>query len=637
MGIELESRNFEKRSMKIRAKLIFLVIGVVLLSLVAIGVYLALLAPVGKIRVEEGYLVSLNDAIKDQLIELNPLPYALLSTGQKFFSSKSKAVDEAFRNLARIKDLPKINRDIQSELEVIANLQVLNDERLATLKADFDIAYNDAKTLFIFPDSVHFTDFYDYMSNPAKKVLAGEAVMHLGTFISDLTSLQDSLNFSRQTIGEQYAVIDREIAALRARALGLAIAIVAGILALTVALALAFANGIAETIIRMERNISKLKEGDISERAVVTSRDEIGLLARNLNLFLDGLASALLRIKGISGANIEAKSKLADAVTKAASSTTRIESNTRSIGRQVENLDASVIQSAGSIGKIVDSIAGLKEQIEGQSAMVEESTASVTQMLASLENMTRVTERDRLAAEELVQVLERGRSVFETAFTKVSDIPEYVGTIRDMAGVIRNIASQTNLLAMNAAIEAAHAGDAGRGFAVVADEIRKLSEKSNASSKDISDSIKIIVGKIDETIDANKGTSQAFSAIDGKIREVTKSTAELYASISEIQAGSNQILRAMVDLQERSARVKDGAESMDEGSTEIKEMMMDLTRISTDVASNISEIVSEIEEIGVTLRSVAEFEDMVSSGSGRLDEEVSRFKTSAEGSPIQSD
>jgi methyl-accepting chemotaxis protein len=259
--------------------------------------------------------------------------------------------------------------------------------------------------------------------------------------------------------------------------------------------------------------------------------------------------------------------------------------------------------------------------------MVEEATASVTEMLSSLTNMSRITEKNQKAAEDLVAVSERGRTVFETVSAKIGEIPQNIGVIRDMATVIQNIASQTNLLAMNAAIEAAHAGESGRGFAVVADEIRKLSEASTTSSRDIAESIKGIVSKIEEASTANAGTNGAFAAIEERIKGVSTSMTEIHASINEIQVGSRQILDAMVDLQDRSLGVRAGSKSMEEGSTEITEMMADVGRISSEVANNITEIAHGIEDIGSSIRSVGSLSEDVGSGSALLDAEVSRFKT----------
>jgi methyl-accepting chemotaxis protein len=612
--------------MKIRAKLIFLVMGVVLSFAVAIGAYQALLAPVVRIQAEEGYFVSLSDAIKDQLIALNTVPYDLLSVGQKFFGSKGK-VDEAFRNLGKIKDLPKLNRSIQTALEAIASLQALNDDRYATLKGYFDTSFNDAKLLFPSPESDRFTDFYRYAFDPSKKALAGEAVARLGRFMSALAAFQDSLDFSRTTIVEQYAVIDREIGVLRARALGTAIALAAGILALTVLGALIFANGIAKSIIEIERNIALLKEGDLTQRAKAATRDEIGTLAKNLNLFLESLSTSMERIKAVSKANIEAKDKLLDSGSKAASSSTRIEANASSIAREVGALDTKIEKSSGAIHIIRTSISALNAQIEGQSTMVEETTAAVTEMLSSLDNMGRIMDKDRISSDKLVQEAESGRRVFGSASAMIAEIPRNIDSIRDMAGVIQNIASQTNLLAMNAAIEAAHAGDAGRGFSVVADEIRKLSEASTQSSREISDSIGGIVRTIEAATSANEETTKAFASIDLRISEVSSSLAELFGNIGEIRTGSRQILTAMVELQERSLKVKEGSDSMEEGSSEIYTMMEDLRRISSEVTANIGEIATGIADIGTTVRSVATFAEQVGAASTRLDAEVTRFRT----------
>jgi methyl-accepting chemotaxis protein len=617
--------------MKIRTKLISLVLGVVVVLAAAAGVYAALLGSATQIERERGYLLALNDAIKNQLIELDKLPYTALKTGGESFAAANKGLDEAFENLGKIKALPRFSKDIRSALEVMNNLRALNNERLAQLNRDLEVLTADAQAIFHFTNSVNFSMFYSSDFMPEKKALAAAALPHLATFMTDHEIMQDSLVSSEEVIARQFSVIDGEISATRARAFTMAAVVILGIM---IALALALANGIAGSIIRIERNISMLKEGDLSGRTIVKSRDEIGALAQNLNYFLDGLSSSLYRIKETSKSNIGVKNRLVDAAIEATSSATRIESSTRSIGRRIADFDSRIAESVGSVGRIVGSITDLNAQIEGQSSMVEEATASVTEMLSSLENMSHVTEKDRASTEELVQVSERGRSVFETAFAKIGEIPQNVGTIREMAVVIRNIASRTKILAMNAAIEAAHAGEAGRGFAVVADEIRKLSEASTASSRDISTSIKIIVSKIDEATAANAETSRAFAAIDERIEGVSESMVEMYGSIDEIRIGSKQILQAMVDLQERSVRVKEGSEAMNEGSSGIKRMMGDLSRISTEVAADISEIGMSVSDIGASIRAVAEFADEVSSGSARLDEEVNRFKTTRE-APIE--
>ena len=153
---------------------------------------------------------------------------------------------------------------------------------------------------------------------------------------------------------------------------------------------------------------------------------------------------------------------------------------------------------------------------------------------------------------------------------------------------------------------------------------------STASSRDISESIKVIVSKIEGAMAANAETSRVFAALDAKIRDGAKLIAGTFAGISEIQIGSKQILQAMVELRERSVRVKEGSAAMNEGSLDIKRMMDDLSRISAEVTSHISEITIGIADIGTSIRAVAEFAEEVSAGSAQLDEEVNRFKTARE-------
>jgi len=619
-----------KIRMKIRAKLTLLELAVVFFFGIAVAVYILMLSPVSRMEHERGYLTDLSNSLESELIALNRLPLTRMNDGRTNFDDAAAQVAAGFKKLDDITLLTKINGNVKKSLGIIRDLKALTDSRQEKLNQDFETLKKDGEAVFIFIDNIKPNDFYARQVAGSRQALLLAARADYAGFLTDIEIMNDSLVVSEQSVAEQYFIIDKEIGVARSRATLAALAIAFLIVAITLLCALAVANGFGKSIVEIERSIARLKDGDLTKRTAIGSRDEIGSLAKNLNLFQDSFTASILHIIEVSKVNIEVKNRLLEATNEATSSEVQIEAGTRSIGKQIETLNAHVLTSLGSIEKIVRSIADLDSQIENQSAMVEESTSSVTEMLSSLENMGRITEKNRASAGELVAEAERGSHVFQTSIEKIGEIPQNVGAIREMAAVIQGIASQTNLLAMNAAIEAAHAGESGRGFAVVADEIRKLSEASTNSSREISDSINFILAKIEEATKASEGTGAAFGMIDARIREMSKSMIEVYSSISEMQIGSKQILQAMVELRDQSISVKEGSKAMDEGSTEIRSMMDDLGQISNEVNSSITEITAGIADIGASLRSVTEYSEKVGAESSRLDGEVNRFKTREE-------
>ena len=575
--------------MNIRAKLILLVLGTVILIGLACGFYFFMLGRVDRLDREKTSFAVLADAMKDERIQLNRLPGGPIAERKAAFLESSERLWAAYDGLGSLVYIPRLSLELKSMVTIIRMLQALEKRHESEL-----IAAEGADATVV---------------------------------NSKVDALDSDLDSSIKAIAKQYVRVNDVIAKERNKAIIASILIILAVALGTLTAAILLASGIASAIIAISRNIAHVKEGDLTARSRIVRKDEIGALSSDFDLFLDYLVASIRGVKESSKASIAVKGRLATAVGEGSVSASRIEERALSIRSQVGTLDRSVERSTVSVGTISRSIADLNAQIEDQARRVEESTASVTQILGSLVNMSRITERDKEAVEKLVEESEGGRRIFQEAFERIGEIPKSIGAIREMAEIIRSIASQTDLLAMNAAIEAAHAGDYGKGFSVVSDEIRKLSEASKESSSEIAKSIETIFGNINEAMNANEGTTEVFSAIEGRIKEVSRSVVELYSSIGEIETGGTQILRAMTELRELSERIRDGSVSMEADSSEISSMMEELNRISGEVTNDIGGISEGIAGIGLSIRTVADLSDLVGAEGDRLDAEVNRFRT----------
>ena len=153
--------------------------------------------------------------------------------------------------------------------------------------------------------------------------------------------------------------------------------------------------------------------------------------------------------------------------------------------------------------------------------------------------------------------------------TDIREIARESESLLEINSVMQNIASQTNLLSMNAAIEAAHAGESGRGFAVVADEIRKLAESSSQQSKTISGVLKKIKSSIDKITRSTDNVMSKFGAIEGGVRVVAEQENGILNAMTEQGAGSAQIMQAIAQLNDITGQVKDDARQMVEAAAKL--------------------------------------------------------------------
>jgi methyl-accepting chemotaxis protein len=191
---------------------------------------------------------------------------------------------------------------------------------------------------------------------------------------------------------------------------------------------------------------------------------------------------------------------------------------------------------------------------------------------------------------------------------------------------MENIASQTNLLSMNAAIEAAHAGESGKGFAVVAAEIRKLAENSSTQAKTISDVLKKIINSIDKITKSTATVLEKFQDIDSRIKIVSEQEASIRNSMEEQGEGSKQVLEAISKLNELTQKVKSGSGQMLEGSKEVIHESKNLESITQQLSGRMNEMATGAGNINTAVSRVNEISDLNKEHIDALVSEVSKFK-----------
>ncbi len=532
---------------------------------------------------------------------------------------------EAFDNGRRdIVVLPGMDKTIADALESVY--------RLNTLMVDRRVAHTKSAERFWEVAS----ETYPYINNaPLARILIDDSYRRLATdnlldaagdFVSAQAILCSTLVTNLSILDEQISVIDAEIEKItRRQTLVMDVSII-GVIILSFTLSLLIIRVIFRKINNIKDVIAVLATGNLTKRADESGKDELSLLGGNLNGFIINLVKILASIQSGSQANTEARNHLLRTVENSSSSVIQGEKNVESILELTVKLDGSVTKSAEAADLIVTRVESFSEMIQSQSSMVEESTAATTQIMASLSSMSKSVSGNKDAALRLESVARDGSGVIEETGDTIRRVSSHVNNIQEMADVIKGVADQTNLLAMNAAIEAAHAGDAGRGFSVVADEIRKLAEKTSENSHIISENLRAIIGDINSAAESSNQTILSFEQIDTEIQGVISRTSEVASSIEELSQGSGQVMEAMNELQDYTNRVKESTMDISENIHSVRRSVSEAAEVSSQVSSGSVEIRTGMSVIRESSEQTREVADSIRIISQDLDTAVSQFK-----------
>jgi methyl-accepting chemotaxis protein len=367
-------------------------------------------------------------------------------------------------------------------------------------------------------------------------------------------------------------------------------------------------------------------EGDLTKRINIRSDDEIGKLANYFNMTLDKIRNLIVVIKGEAANLHNVGGDLASHMQQTAEAVHRIAANIEAVKRKVTNQSASVSQTGATMEQVTANIDKLGKNVEAQTASVSRSSSAIEEMLANIESVTQTLGRNAQSVQELIKVSDAGRGSLQKVTQDIQEIARESEGLLEINSVMENIASQTNLLSMNAAIEAAHAGETGKGFAVVAGEIRKLAESSAQQSKTISDVLKKIKNAIDIITVSTNTALEKFQAVDERVHAVSDQESVIHNAMEEQGHGSKRILEEVGRLNELTQMVKHGSAEMLKGSKEVIIESRNLEKVMVEISDNMNEMTSGAGQINIAVNQVETISKTNKDCIDTLFAEVSKFK-----------
>ena len=368
-------------------------------------------------------------------------------------------------------------------------------------------------------------------------------------------------------------------------------------------------------------------EADLSRRLNVTGSEEVTTLSDRFNHFVSTLSQLVTGVKDDATSLAREKDTIVAAATQSASSINEITSNIGSVSTSVDKLHSSIGEAEEKVSQISEAIGKMEGQVETQVSAIEETTASAEEISAQSESIKNTAVKHAEEVRTLSEAVTKSSSVLEELIGRTSELSQRTDHMLEATSVINSVAAQTNLLSMNAAIEAAHAGEAGKGFSVVAEEIRKLAENSAENSRIIQESLRGAVDLIQQIDNSTEAMRETFANVSKSTRTTHDAFSEIEGTVSELSAGMSEVTKAVVSIRDAIVSIDEQSKEVTRYSEEIVSLNRQNSSIGSEVQGAIAEISSGSEQINESVTNLNGSLQNLGENVNRLHEQMGRFRT----------
>lgn len=365
---------------------------------------------------------------------------------------------------------------------------------------------------------------------------------------------------------------------------------------------------------------------DLTKRIKLNSLREINSLADGFNAFTEKVQNIVSGIHSSKNHLTEVGEELHASTEETVTAINQIADNVQRVRQDITKQTNSVTETVGAVNQIASNILSLENMIENQSTQVTGASSSIEEMLANISSVNNSVEQMTNSFDTLSDDIKLGNEKRSELNQKLVEIEKQSVMLHEANQVIASIANQTNLLAMNAAIEAAHAGSAGKGFSVVADEIRKLSETSSRQSRTIRDQLSKIHTSIENVVTVSEDSSKVFEDISREIQTTNVLVHQIQAAMTEQTIGSQQIGEALRSVNDSTFEVKTASKEMSAGNKQILLEAQHLQEITREIENSISVINTNTEQIHLRGDDLSSISDTVKKTISEISEKLEQFQ-----------